>query len=103
MGQGALGKLFNLADGVLGQGSNAIFLITTNAPVEEMHPALLRPGRCLSRLEFGRFGSEDARAWLPEERRNRVTGSMTLAELYEMRGDHQRIEHHEEIRIGGYL
>ena len=103
MGQGALGRLFNLADGVLGQGSNAIFLITTNAPVEVMHPALLRPGRCLSRLEFGRFGSEDARAWLPEGLRQRVTGPTTLAELFEMRGDHQRIVHHEQTKVGGYL
>ena len=103
MGKGALGKLFNLADGVLGQGSNAIFLITTNAPVEEMHPALLRPGRCLSRLEFGRFGSEAARAWLPADVRNRVSGPTTLAELYEMRGDHQRIVHHEQTKVGGYL
>lgn len=103
MGQGALGRLFNLADGVLGQGSNAMFLITTNAPVEEMHPALLRPGRCLSRLEFGRFGSDDARAWLPGDMQHKVTGPATLAELYEMRGDHQRIEHHEEVTINGYL
>uniref|UniRef100_A0A6J7NW95 Unannotated protein n=1 Tax=freshwater metagenome TaxID=449393 RepID=A0A6J7NW95_9ZZZZ len=103
MGQGALGRLFNLADGVLGQGSNAIFLITTNAPVEDMHPALLRPGRCLSRLEFGRFGSEDARSWLPEGLRQRVTGPTTLAELFEMRGDHQRIVHHEQTKVGGYL
>jgi len=103
LGQGALGRLFNLADGVLGQGSNAMFLITTNAPVDEMHPALLRPGRCLSRLEFGRFGSDDARAWLPEGARNKVTGPATLAELYEMRGDHQRIEHHDPVIINGYL
>lgn len=103
MGQGALGRLFNLADGVLGQGSNAMFLITTNAPVDEMHPALLRPGRCLSRLEFGRFASDDARAWLPEGSRHKVTGPSTLAELYEMRGDHQRIEHHTETVVNGYL
>lgn len=103
MGKGALGRLFNLADGVLGQGSNAIFLITTNAPVDEMHPALLRPGRCLSRLEFGRFGSEDARAWLPDGLRQQVGGATTLAELYEMRGDHQRIQHHDQPKVGGYL
>ena len=79
-----------------------ILIASTNRP-DVLDPALLRPGRCLSRLEFGRFGSEDARAWLPEGLRQRVTGPTTLAELFEMRGDHQRIVHHEQTKVGGYL
>lgn len=49
----ALGRLLNLADGLLGQGLRAMFLVTTNEPVGELHPAVVRPGRCLARVEFG--------------------------------------------------
>ena len=32
-----------------------IVLITTNEPIRRLHPALLRPGRCLSETEFRKF------------------------------------------------
>lgn len=90
---GALGRLFNMADGILGQGARAIYLITTNEPVHQLHPALLRPGRCLSRIEFERFDVTEGRAWMPDAARHTVTDRLTLAELYEQRGDHERIQH----------
>ena len=34
-----------LVDGILGQGTRAVLLITTNSEVESIHPALTRPGR----------------------------------------------------------
>lgn len=102
-GGGAMARLFNVADGIVGQGAQAIFLITTNAPVRELHPALLRPGRCLSRIEFERFTSDEARQWLPSALSDAVTGPMTLAELYELRGDVERIEHHRTDEARGYL
>jgi len=101
---GALGRLFNMADGILGQGAKALFLITTNERVQDLHPALMRPGRCLSRIEFERFDSDAARAWLPDELRARVNGPATLAELFELRGDHGRIQHQLDLPDpGGYL
>ena len=48
----ALSRLLNLGDGILGQGLRVIVLITTNEPIQRLHPALLRPGRCLSEIEF---------------------------------------------------
>ena len=102
-GRGALGRLFNLSDGIIGQGANVIFLITTNAPIHDIHPALTRPGRCLSRLEFERFSASEARAWLPNGAAARVNTPMTLAEMYELRGDHERIDHHHIAEPAGYL
>ena len=51
----ALSRLLNLGDGILGQGMRVIVLITTNEPMQRLHPALLRPGRCLSDIEFRKF------------------------------------------------
>jgi ATP-dependent 26S proteasome regulatory subunit len=98
-----MGRLFNLADGIIGQGTNSIFLITTNARVADLHPALLRPGRCMSRIEFEPHSASEAREWLPDELKGRVSGPLTLAELYELRGDHQRIEHHRNHTPRGYV
>ena len=51
----ALSRLLNLGDGILGQGMKVIVLITTNEPIQRLHPALLRPGRCLTEIEFRKF------------------------------------------------
>lgn len=50
-----LGRLLNAADGLLGQGTRTLFLLTTNEPMEGLHPALSRPGRCLASLHLGPF------------------------------------------------
>jgi hypothetical protein len=85
-----LGRLLNLADGVLGQGFNSLILLTTNEDIQRIHPALTRPGRCLARVEFARFTPEQARRWLPETVAA-ADSPATLAELFERRGDLQRI------------
>ena len=42
----ALSRLLNVTDGVLGQGTKAIVLVTTNEPLRKLHPAIRRAGRC---------------------------------------------------------
>ena len=59
----ALSRLLNLSDGILGQGIRVLVLITTNEPIGRLHPALIRPGRCLIETEFGRFARAEAEAW----------------------------------------
>jgi hypothetical protein len=59
----AFSRLLNIGDGIVGQGVRVLVLITTNEPVGALHPALLRPGRCLSTIEFRRFTRAEARAW----------------------------------------
>lgn len=46
-GQG-LSRLLNVVDGLLGESSRALFLVTTNEDMRAIHPAIARPGRCAS-------------------------------------------------------
>jgi hypothetical protein len=78
----SLGRLLNVADGMLGQGLNTLVLLTTNEEIARLHPAVVRPGRCLCLIEFERFNTAEARAWLGDDS---VTDEPTLAELYERR------------------
>ncbi len=97
----ALGRLLNTADGLLGQGSKALILLTTNEPVDEMHPALLRPGRCLARIEFPPLSAAEAGALLGTDD---VTGPLTLAEVMERRGTIGRVQAvRQSERPGLYL
>ena len=73
----AMGKLLNLADGLLGQGLRCLFLITTNEPLGRIHPAVVRPGRCLAQVEFGPLPAAQASRLLGRP----VASPMTLAEL----------------------
>lgn len=73
----ALGKLLNLADGMLGQGLRCLFLLTTNEPVSALHPALVRPGRCLARIEFPALSAAETSAVLGRP----VDRGQTLAEV----------------------
>lgn len=83
----ALGRLLNLADGILGQGMNVLVLLTTNEETSRLHPALVRPGRCLAAVEFTEFDEREGSSWLGAP----IHHPMTLAELLERRGDLTRI------------
>jgi len=62
-GQG-LSRLLNLTDGMLGQGRDVLVAITTNEDLSLLHPAVVRPGRCLAQLEIGRLPRDEAYGWL---------------------------------------
>jgi hypothetical protein len=80
---GALGVLLNVTDGLLGHGTGSIVLITTNEPVDALHPAVRRRGRCLADIEFGPLSRDEAAAWLRRAGSDRVpSGPVTLAELF---------------------
>ncbi len=80
----ALSRLLNLTDGLLGQGRNVLVCITTNEELERLHPAVVRPGRCLSRIEVGPLTRREATAWLGGTGQVGREGA-TLAELYARR------------------
>jgi hypothetical protein len=81
-GQG-LSRLLNMTDGLLGQGLKVMILITTNEPLRAMHPAVIRPGRCLSEMEFGKLSAEQANRWLCKQGMSvHVDEPTPLAELY---------------------
>lgn len=80
----ALSRLLNLTDGLLGQGRNVLVGVTTNEDLERLHPAVVRPGRCLARIEVGPLTRSEAVTWLGTKEGLGREGA-TLAELYALR------------------
>ena len=99
----ALSRLLNLTDGLLGQGLNTMVCITTNEELSKLHPAIVRPGRCLAEIEVGRLSRTEAMAWLGGPARIGEDGA-TLAELFALRDRLAKVEHRDTTRpIGMYL
>lgn len=99
----SLGRLLNLSDGILGHGLRVLLLITTNEAVRGLHPAVVRPGRCLADVQFRRFSHREALTWLGGSG-NTPTGEPTLAELYRARGDLQPLGNQRRpVSEGTYL
>lgn len=83
-GQG-LSRLLNLCDGLFGLALDVMVLVTTNEDIGRLHPAVSRPGRCLSDLEFQAFDAIAAHRWLSEHAATvgeSDSSAATLAELY---------------------
>ncbi|MGH2810599.1 MAG: AAA family ATPase, partial [Actinomycetota bacterium] len=80
-GQG-LSRLLNVVDGLLGQGLRILILVTTNEPLQALHPAVSRPGRCAAEIEFVSFPSDEARQWLARHSMDEGSEARTLAELF---------------------
>ncbi len=82
VGQG-LSRLLNVSDGILGQGTRLMILVTTNEDPGKLNPAIIRAGRCFSEIEFRRFGAEEANHWLKARGCDAsATDPRTLSELY---------------------
>ncbi len=86
------GKLLNVTDGLIGQGREDVFLFTFNEALGAIDPAMVRPGRCISRTEFSKFHTEDAMIWLSKNGLGNCEPSgadtlepCSLAELYQMK------------------
>lgn len=88
----ALSRLLNVVDGMIGQGLRLIVLVTTNEPMDSIHPAVKRPGRCLANIEFRKFNVQEAGIWLNGDADKIITTEdKTLAELYFEHGDIQSV------------
>jgi hypothetical protein len=99
----ALSRLLNLTDGFIGQGRDILVCVTTNEPLDRLHPAIARPGRCLAEVHVGPFSVAEARAWLGHADAA-IGRPMTLAELYARRGDLDTLQCREpQPAIGAYL
>lgn len=82
VGQG-LSRLLNVSDGILGQGTRLMILVTTNEDPGKLNPAIIRAGRCFSEIEFRRFGVDEANRWLTARGcEASAADSRTLSELY---------------------
>ena len=69
---------------MLGQGRQVLVAITTNEDLRRLHPAVVRPGRCLAHIEIGPLSPAEASAALGRP----VPRPVTLAELHAMRSGH---------------
>jgi hypothetical protein len=88
----ALSRLLNLTDGLLGQGRKVLVAITTNEDLARLHPAVVRPGRCLARIEVPALSFGEGSTWLGTSA-GVPAGGATLAELYALRdGDEAAVE-----------
>lgn len=86
----ALSRLLNLTDGMLGQGRDVLVAITTNEDIARLHPAVVRPGRCLAQIQVGPLSKAEATGWLRTAGVDAAEGSVgtggaTLAELAALR------------------
>ena len=98
----SLGRLLNLCDGILGHGLRVVVLLTTNEDVGTLHPAITRPGRCLSAVEFPPLSPAEAQAWLGPDG-PAPSGSVTLAELFAIREERSLPAGRQVHEVGGYL
>jgi Domain of unknown function (DUF5925)/ATPase family associated with various cellular activities (AAA) len=103
----ALSRLLNLTDGILGQGRKILIAITTNEDLHRLHPAVIRPGRCLAQVEMGPFPPAEAAGWLRQAGAAQCSASftapVTLAELYALRADRRTTAGQPRDETGLYL
>lgn len=102
-GQG-LGRLLNVADGLIGQGLRILILVTTNEKITRLHPAVSRAGRCASSIYFSALPSDEARDWLTrhgiDPDRHRQADDWTIADLYAIRNGAQVSRDREPVGLG---
>ncbi len=89
-GQG-LSRLLNVVDGLIGQGLKVLLLITTNEDVENLHPAVSRPGRAAIKVPFEALQPSEAVSWASSHgfEVDADEGELTLAELYARMNDYE--------------
>ncbi|MEI8126324.1 MAG: AAA family ATPase [Actinomycetota bacterium] len=98
-----LGRMLNLADGILGQTQDIVVLLTTNAAPRDLDPALTRPGRCLAVIDFAKFSAAEARTRI-DNVGVAIPASMSLAEIFRATGATTQISPASEGFGGaGYL
>ena len=99
----SLARLLNVTDGIVGQGLHLLVAITTNEPVHELHPAVVRPGRCLAEIFVPRLSRLEAARWLGRAAALPPDG-VTLAELFLLRGQLRKVEGRPtQVAAGQYL
>jgi hypothetical protein len=102
MGQ-SLARLLNVTDGLLGQGVDLLVAVTTNEPIGRLHPAVVRPGRCLAQIEIGPLSAAEAAAWLGRPLPRSAGAGLTLAELYARRDQPRSVALAPAAATGHYL
>ena len=97
----SMSRLLNLTDGILGHGLRVLLLITTNEAMRGLHPAVIRPGRCLADVQFRPFAHRGGD--VAGRSGHGPRGELTLAELYRARGDLDPVNAHPAEGDARYL
>src|SRR5262249_16657986 len=97
----ALSRLLNLTDGLVGQGRDILVALTTNDDLSRLPPPVVRPGPCLAQIEVGPLPRAEAARWLGDT--DRVSSSMTIAELFAVRDGGPARTPRDDPRSGLYL
>lgn len=75
--------LLNLTDGLITSGKEDIFVFSFNQKIDNINEALVRPGRCLSVMDFDKLNVDKSNAFLEKHRcEDIVDEPKTLGELY---------------------
>jgi ATPase family associated with various cellular activities (AAA) len=98
----ALDRLLNVSDGLIGQGSRLLYLLTTNSDLAVLHAALVRPGRNLGVVEFRKFSPDEGHRWLGADGPV-PKGEMSLAELFAIRNGKRSNATADKKLMGQYL
>jgi len=106
----SMARLLNMCDGLIGQGLNLLLLITTNEPLEKIHKAVQREGRCLANVEFGQLSGRERQDWLGRHDLtdeslvaiNTQGVDKTLAELYALTRAHRQVKVLAEEKTLGF-
>lgn len=87
-----IGRVLNLGDGILTQGSNDLFIATFNEEITDIDDAVKRPGRTRAIVEFEKLSYEKSKKWLENKGcsvENLEQKKYTIAELYEIKNTKQ--------------
>lgn len=102
-GQG-FARLLNITNGLIGQGLKILLLITTNEPIEAIHEAVAREGRCLANISFDALCPAEANRWLKTRASSvKVDESTTIADLYALTTKHRRITNLVPKQRAGFI
>lgn len=108
----AMSRLLNLGDGLLGQSTNLLIVITTNVDIQNLNAAVSREGRCLAKIHFDKFPYVEACEWITNQGKDLDPTTIlkqgmdyTLAELYQLIAEKKQIvaTKAEYARPGTYL
>lgn len=87
----SISAVLNLSDGIIGGLFDIRILATTNTPIQEWDPAILRPGRLSASIKIGKLSLAQSRKIFARvfgsggsDRASVVTDEMTLAEIYHL-------------------
>jgi hypothetical protein len=95
----SVSNILNISDGILGDILQMQLVCTFNCPIEEIDPALLRPGRLIAEYKFDKLSVEKTRMLLDKLYKSDfgITESMSIAEIY----NYKKLPPKTEAKKGG--